>query len=97
MRLEFHPSTAKDVQDAVRYFENQSHGLADKFQVEVNEALDRICANPSRFPIIKANIRRCLVHRFPYSILYRIVAGNKIRILIIRHHRRHPRYGLTRI
>ena len=97
MRLEFHPDTAKDVQDAVRYFENQRPGLADEFQLEVSEALDRICASPSRFPKIEANIRRCLVHRFPYSILYRIVAGKRIRILVIRHHRRHPKYGLTRI
>ena len=50
MRLEFHPDTAKDVRDAVRYLENQRPGLADEFQLEVSEALDRICANPSRLP-----------------------------------------------
>ena len=97
MRLEFHPNTVKDVRDAVSYFENQRPGLADEFQLEVSEALDRICASPSRFPNIEANIRRCLVHRFPYSILFRIVGGNSIRILVIRHHRRHSKYGLARI
>ncbi len=68
MRLEFHPDTAKDVQDAVSHFENQRPGLADAFQLQHSEALDRICASPSRFQKIEANIRRCLVHRFPYSI-----------------------------
>jgi len=50
MRLEFHPDTAKDVQDAVSYFENQRPGLADEFQLQLSGALDRICASPSRFP-----------------------------------------------
>ena len=49
MRLEFHPDTAKDVQDAVSHFENQRPGLADAFQLQLSEALDRICASPSRF------------------------------------------------
>jgi plasmid stabilization system protein ParE len=36
------------------------------------------------------------VHRFPFSIVFRLINDDTIRILVIRHHRRHPRFGLSR-
>jgi len=37
-----------------------------------------------------------LIRRFPYGIYYRI-EGNSIRILVVKHHRRHPDYWRRRL
>jgi plasmid stabilization system protein ParE len=41
-------------------------------------------------------IRRALLRRFPYSVLYRILDDGTVRILAIRHHKRHPDFGFER-
>jgi hypothetical protein len=42
---------------------------------------------------------RLVLHRrvrsVPYHFLYRVV-GDCVRVLVVRHHRRHPDYGLER-
>ncbi len=48
------------------------------------------------YAIVKRGMRRCLVHRFPYAVLFRIVSEGTVRVLVIRHHRRHPSFGLGR-
>ena len=45
---------------------------------------------------VEQGIRRYFVHRFPFSILYRIVDEKILRVLVIRHHRRHPEFGIQR-
>jgi hypothetical protein len=45
---------------------------------------------------VSKGIRRCLAHRFPYAILFRVISEETLRVLITRHHRRHPSFGLRR-
>ena len=96
MKLEFHPKTVQDVNDAAKYYEHQRPGLATEFRSELNNALDRVAENPLLFPILNGHVRRCIVHRFPYSILYRVLDIDTVRVLVIRHHKRHPQFGLNR-
>jgi len=42
-----------------------------------------------------AELRRANLKRFPYHFLFRVV-GDCVRILVVRHHRRHPEYGVER-
>lgn len=44
---------------------------------------------PESFSIWERDIRRANLRRFPYHFLFRVV-GHEVRILIIRHHHRHP-------
>ena len=96
MNLEFHPLTASDLNHAKTHDNQKRPGLGDKFRSEVYAAIDRILRNPRHDHIIERNIRSCLVHRFPYSIYFRIIETETIRILVIRHHKRHPQVGLGR-
>lgn len=56
----------------------------------------RIAANPGRWMVVKTDIRRALMKRFPYIIYFRQTAQAQIRILVVKHQRRHPAYGLER-
>lgn len=96
MRVEYHPLTVSDLNDAVVYYNQQRAGHGEEFRSEVYAAIARIRANSSQYAVVEHDIRRCFVHRFPYSVLFRLINEEVIRILIIRHHRRHPSFGLGR-
>ncbi len=42
--------------------------------------------------MIRGSVRRLVVSRFPYSILYRRLAGGEIRVLAVAHHKRRPEF-----
>ena len=96
MRVEFHPSTVDDVNQAASHYGRARPKLDAEFRGEIDAVVARISRDPMQFPVVEAQIRRCIVHRFPYSVLYRVAASDCIRILVIRHHRRDPRFGLAR-
>lgn len=96
MRVEYHPLTASDLNGAVAFYNQQRAGLGNEFRSEVYAAIARILSNPFQSVIVERGIRRAFVHRFPYSILFRLIDEEAVRILVIRHHRRHSRFGTGR-
>ena len=96
MRVEYHPFTVSDLNNAVAYYNQQRAGLGDEFRSEIYAAVTRVCSNPSQYAVVEHGIRRCLVNRFPYAVLFRLISQEAIRVLVIRHHRRHPSVGLGR-
>ena len=69
--------------------------LADEFYRELRGFLLDAARRPGRYHFFKACLRRVNLKRFPYHFLYRVV-GDCVRVLVVRHHRRHPGYGLER-
>ena len=57
--------------------------------------VSRLAKSPGRYAIVRGNIRRCMLRRFPYGVYFR-ETNDEIRILVIKHHSRHPDYGLDR-
>ena len=96
MRVEYHPHTASDLNSAVDHYNGLRPGLGDALRLEVYAPINRICLNPQHYREIEGGMRRCFVHRFPYSVLFRCPAPDIVRVLVIRHHRRHPSFGLGR-
>jgi plasmid stabilization system protein ParE len=96
MRVEYHPLTTSDLNSAVAHYNRQQAGLGDELRIEVYASIERVLATPTQFSVVSRSIRRCLVHRFPYAILFRIVNAESLRVLVIRHHRRRPGFGLRR-
>lgn len=89
MKVEYHPSTVTDLNKAISHYETKQPGLGAELRSEIGRSVKRIAKSPYLYPEVSGEIRRCLVHRFPFSILYRILADEKIRVLVIWHHRRH--------
>ena len=81
--------------DAAQYYELQATGLGSEFLDKIDAAIQDIREAPQRWPIVKASIRRRLVHRFPYALLYR-VDTDEIIIQATMHLRRRPDYWLER-
>lgn len=96
MKVEYHPLTTADLNNAVAFYNRQQAGLGDELRVEIYSAIERVRSNPTQFNVVSKDIRRCLVHRFPYAVLFRMLSADTVRVIVIRHHRRHPSFGLLR-
>jgi len=81
--------------DAAHYYELQAAGLGIDFLDKIDSAVQDISKNPDRWPIIRFHIRRRLIHRFPFGLLYRI-DPDEIIILATMHLHRHPDYWINR-
>lgn len=81
--------------DAAQYYELQAAGLGSEFLDKMDAAILNLRQAPEQWPIITSNTRRCLVHRFPYALLYR-VEPEAIIIQATMHLRRRPDYWIGR-
>ncbi len=81
--------------DAAQYYEQQATGLGRDFLDKIDSAVQDIRENPERWPIVQKHIRRRLIHRFPYALLYRI-DGEVIVIQATMHLHRRPDYWVGR-
>ena len=96
MRLSYHPDAEAELAEAASFYERKMPGLGTRFRTDVDAAVTKILEAPERWRILEKDIRRFLMRRFPYSILYRM-AGEEVRILVVRHHSRHPDYWKGRL
>jgi plasmid stabilization system protein ParE len=96
MKYSFHPEAESEFENAIDYYEEKEQGLGYDFAVEVYSTIERILAHPRAWPIIEEDIRRSLVRRFPYGILY-ADAEEEIFIVAVMHLHRDPEYWKRRI
>jgi hypothetical protein len=95
MILGFHPEADEEFQGAIEYYEVCQRGLGEEFYLEIHATIDRILSYPQTWPVLDGEIRRCLVHRFPYGVLYS-VQPEGILVLAVMHLRREPGYWKVR-
>jgi toxin ParE1/3/4 len=96
MRLVLHPQVYSDIDKIMAYYEEvATEHLGDEFYAELRYFMAAAPARPESFAIRERDLRRVNLHRFPYHFLFRIV-GDTVRILVVRHHSRHPSLGISR-
>ena len=90
--VRFTPLAEADVGDAYADYEAARSGLGDEFLAEVGRVLDLIGAYPEAGPEVHRGLRRALVHRFPYSLYYRLAReAELVEVRAVLHQRRHSR------
>ena len=95
MNYSFHPEAEAEFLQAIDYYEEKAVGLGHEFAVEVYAAIE-ICATfPKAWPIIEEGVRRSLIKRFPYGVLYS-ESENQMYILAVMHLHREPFYWQDR-
>ena len=81
----------------MQILESSEPGLGYQFAIEIVAAVERIKANPGIWPILDDQVRRCLVHRFPYRVIYSIdEQKSELLILAVMHLHRQPGYWSER-
>ena len=96
MRLRIHPGASAEIRKEALYYEQQAPGLGTDFLQEIDNSVERIAAHPEQFPASDPNLKKCVLERFPFSILFREKPG-LVEILVVRHDARHPSYGHERL
>ena len=95
MTFSFHPEAEAEFNESIEYYEEREQGLGYDFSIEVFECIQKIVNYPTAWPVIEEDIRRCLVNRFPYGIIYSIEQSG-IFVLAVMHLSRHPDYWKNR-
>lgn len=95
MTFGFHPEAETEFEEAVAFYEDHAEDLGLDFAAEVREAIERALAMPLAWVEIEPGIRRVLVHRFPFAVLY-AENDDSLFILAVMHLRRAPNYWVHR-
>ena len=86
----------KEFSDAKLFYELEQRGLGFVFDIEIRKAISRINAFPNAWKKDNNGICYCLLHKFPYKILFSL-EDNTILIIAFAHQHRQPDYWLNRI
>ena len=96
MTIEYHPAVAEELEEIRDYYESKSDGLGQEFVSEFERQVLKIAEMPSRWMIVRDDLRRALMRRFTYVIFFRHVGGEILRVTVVKHEKRHPAFGLSR-
>lgn len=95
MKVIFSKLAKQELDDATRFYEKEFEGLGKRFREEVTKAAIRISEYPEAWSVERGEIRKCLLHKFPYKLLYSIEKDH-IFIIAVAHQHRKPDYWVER-
>ena len=96
MKAEFHPTASEEIVGTTAYYEGEVPGLGERFIAEVERIVEVLCDQPKIGQSVGEELRRILLARFPYSLIYSI-EPERIWVIAVAHHRRRPGYWQERI
>ena len=94
-QLEFHRLAVRELNEAAQYYHLERPGLGSSFLREVERCLRAIQKDPEAGLIVRGSVRRRLLRRFPYALLY-TVQPTSILILAVMSLKRRPTYWVGR-
>ena len=95
VNLRLRPESEQDLADAAIWYEEQREGLGNQFLDEALSVFSVISDTPLMFPIVHRNIRRALLHRFPFGVYY-LIESDEIVVVAVMHGSRNPRRWKSR-
>ena len=93
--VSFHRLAELELNEAAAYYEFEKPGLGARFLKDVDACIESIVKHPQAGAITFEDVRRRLVRRFPYAVLYTIKPEG-VRILAIMNLKRRPLYWVGR-
>lgn len=85
-----------DILTGKNWYNSQQNKLGDEFIFEMENKILVIQSNPFLFSIIKKDIRKALLKRFPFGIYY-FLEGDVINIFAVIHFSRNPKIWKQRL
>jgi plasmid stabilization system protein ParE len=75
--------------EAQDWYEGAATGLGRRFRHAIDSLVVRMGDNPRQFPTVFKNVRRALLRRFPYSLLF-LVEDDVLIVIACFHASRDP-------
>jgi hypothetical protein len=86
----------EEMTEASVFYEATTSGLGAGFLDEVQRLVKVLCEHPELGQSVNRGLRRVLLHRFPFSLIYS-VESDAVLIVAVAHQRRRPDYWRDRI
>lgn len=96
MKISIHEFAAKELDEAIEWYDLQSSGLGKRFKKAVIEQIKKIKKHPNWFLTESNSIFKAYIPKFPYKILF-TANNDEIVIWAIVHMHRKPRFWQSRI
>lgn len=94
-RLDIHRLAERELNAAARRYERESPGLGAELLDELQLSLESVLRFPLAGTQITEGVRRRLLRRFPFAVLYSVMP-EAIRVLAVMHLKREPEYWADR-
>ena len=101
LRIEYHELVDSDLTTAWTWYEDQEHGLGDRFLDAIHAAVVRASQWPNSGSPVPRDDRDEIIERklpangFPYAVRYRML-DDRLLVMAVLHQHRHPDIGTDR-
>lgn len=95
MKVRFLSEADVEFRESARYYEDKAPGLGVAFIAEVHRVAAVVASQPSIGSWVDDELRKFVVRRFPYNVIY-AVEGDEVVITAVAHHKRRPFYWGSR-
>ena len=89
--IQLSPEAESELRAAYLWYLDRDLLVAEAFKAEVTHALKSVSEAPDRWPLMTDRVRRYVLPRFPFSIVYR-THGSLVDVVAIAHQKRKPGY-----
>ena len=96
MRVVFVTQAQDEVLEAAPYYRKRSVDAASRFSSDLSALIELLQQFPRIGSPLSPQLRRVLLKKFPYQLIYRI-EGDEIRVYAVAHLKRKPRYWKDRL
>jgi len=96
VRLHLHPDALREIREARDFYDLERAGLGDEFIDEIERVMALIVAHPESSPVVLKGVRKRVVSRFRYSIVYSVRDGS-VYVSALAHNSRRPFYWQGRV
>jgi plasmid stabilization system protein ParE len=93
--VRLHPAAQSELDAAIAWYESERPGLGAELLEEFLRTLAHIRERPQSSAKIGEHVRRGLLHRFPYGVIFEIV-DDQIHVVAVASHHRTPGYWRRR-
>jgi plasmid stabilization system protein ParE len=99
--LSFHIDASIEIQESAVWYDQQRPGLGEEFLATLEVQIEDLLHDPSRGSRLpgaprSSPVRRILLRRFPYGVLF-VVKESEIRVIAVMHGKRKPGYWMARL
>ena len=90
------PEAEAEISEAFRWYEDKQEGLGSEFMRVVEASFAAIKRYPQSYQVVRGQVRRAVLRRFPYSIFY-LAEPDKIVVIGCIQANRNPKIWKRRI